>query len=148
MMTVRRRRLLALAAGTVAVAGCVGEAAPSGDDEDHRIDPPTIGDDTIYTTGADCGTDEYATVEFGDTTVQIAGHITAPNPCHDAVLTAVELDGGRLVVVVDVTPTDQDVCIECVGEIGYEATIEVTPADRLREVEVKHGSRVSFTYAS
>jgi len=110
---------------------------------------PSVGRTAIETTDAACagGAGGEVSVERADGLVAIEGTFTAPNPCHEAVIEGVTVEGDTLQVDVDRQSTlgEGEFCQECVGAISYEATVEVAPLDALADVRVGHpdGSGVS-----
>ena len=114
-----------------------------GDDTDDAEFPELVSS-AIETVDTDCssGDDDRVDVESDGDTIVVTGSLSAPNPCHEAVLddVAIEDETGRLSLVVDVRSTldEGEVCMECVGRVDYEATIELTRADELRNVHVDH----------
>lgn len=160
----RRTVLLGLAAATGGLAGCLqaedddpdesngGEPGAGGGDtpasgggengsgESDGADDPTVEDSSVETTAADCADGDQAdvTVERGDGAVTVTGSLQASTPCHEAVLEDVAVEDGELALTVDVEETGADVCTECVAEIEYEATVELSDVDALDQVRVEH----------
>lgn len=146
----RRRTLLrrtgALAA--VGLAGCVSDEQndnESNDDndtgDDEQASQPngtdatpsmTIGETAIETLSSDCnsGSDGSARVEITDGTVTVTGTMTTSDPCHEAKLQNVNKlsgsseDGGEQLQVDVVSASTSEACVDCVGAVEYEATIE------------------------
>jgi hypothetical protein len=151
---VQRRRLLAALAGLAAgSAGCVETA---GDDpatpDDGATETPTddevrIVDESFTAREGDCGTGEdAASVSFDGDAVRVDGSLAAPTPCHGAALAGTRLadDGDRLVVAVDPTDPGQEVCVQCLGAVPYDATVRFE--GRLpEEVRVEHDGTVVTT---
>lgn len=101
---------------------------------------PMVESTSIETLSASCGTgtvDYSWSVEGG--AIVIEGRRFAPNPCHEAVLGSVLLDGDALVVDVGVASTSDrnEVCVECVGEVQYELTVEMSDPSSVSRVEVR-----------
>ena len=117
-----------------------------GGESTNDVDSPELGSSTIETVDTDCGSaeDERIDVEPDGDTIVVTGSLPAPNPCHEAVLDDVGIEDGtdRLAVVVDVQSTldEGEVCIECVGRVDYEATIELMHGDELRSIHVDHAT--------
>jgi len=88
--------------------------------------------------------DEDATVTTEDESVVIEGMIPASNPCHEAILGDVSVDGSELQVTVDLEQ-QEGMCVECVGIITYEATVEVTDVSALDSAQIDHVGGGSFT---
>ena len=138
MTPIARRSVLAVAAASL--AGCMGAAAPTADGA------TTVEATDVITIDAACGDEESAAVAVEDDVVTVDGAITAPNPCHEAVLGNVTVAGDQLSIHIDVVSTGEEVCIECVGRIEYEATVRVRDADALGSVHVIHADGESFTH--
>ena len=152
------------AVGALGLAGCTGAGNPQdgGDGSDGgdggaggdnttpsdtptetQTPPPTVTDYDIRTLDSRCQSgDETVSINKGDSTVTISGVLTASNPCHEAMLNAVSYtgDSDTLRVNVGVESTDE-VCVDCVGAIEYEATVEF--ADGLpASVTVSHQGEI------
>lgn len=147
----RRSLLVGLAAASVGLAGCLegggGTAGGenSGGDGDSE---PSIEASGIETTGSDCASGDADEAELvSGAAVTVRGTIRAGNPCHDAVLTDVALESGTLTLTIGVESLDQ-ICMQCVGAIDYEATVEVDDVDALADVVVEHegGDSHAFTW--
>ena len=104
--------------------GCTGEIPPS--DSPERID-------------AD-GETEFSQ---SDDTVTVDGSLVASTPCHEAYIDSVGYDSGTLSLTVGVeSNTDPDeLCVECLAEIEYEATVDVAEDVTVRSVSVDHIQR-------
>lgn len=132
---VRRRALLAVVGTSLAAAGCLSESDGDGggdgdDDSGTGTDPGTAAPPSVAATAfddgeGDCGGDDAATVTVSDRTVVVAGRAMTPDPCHDLALAAADYDAGddRLTVVVAVGDEGPGGCVECVGEVPYEARV-------------------------
>ena len=131
-----RRRVLLQRVGTgfgaVTIAGAVATAAAADADLEFHCDAPRsaagIDDAAIETTHRTCATDaapDLASVSIDDDRLELTGNVETPNPCHEAVLSAVELDedGETLSVTVDAERDAVDLCQACLGRIEYAATI-------------------------
>jgi hypothetical protein len=103
---------------------------PESDPEPHveRID-------TVETACA-TGEDSIQATRDGDS-LSVEGVIGAPDPCHTATVSGISLSESALEVVVDVESEDK-ICQECVGEVRYEARIDLDGAEVERLV-VDHG---------
>jgi hypothetical protein len=105
-----------------------GDDGNSDDASGDGIDlPDGVSTASIPTANTDCGTSDADRfdAELGET-VTINGTLSAPNPCHEAVFSEITLEGGELGVTIDVEDTSGDTgCVECIGEVSYEATIEL-----------------------
>jgi len=149
------------------LAGCISgsdDDAENGDDQAGSGDPDT-GEDgnetstpengtdgngtsdeqaegleaTIETLGSDCGGADAADVEFGTERITVSGTTPAPNPCHEAVIeeSSVGGDGFTLVVGVEAPNPDEE-CMECVGEVAYEARLSGESVDGISQGTVRH----------
>lgn len=166
-----RRDALAGAAtlGAITVAGCVaddsnnetagGQNGNESDDSKLNNGSTNESDDGggettlsvvesgIETTGTGCAGDgDSAALTVESETVTVDGTLTAGNPCHEATLETAEVTDGNLSVVVDVAAVDET-CVDCVGEINYEATLEVSGATAVEDfdgVTVEHVDGTTF----
>lgn len=123
----RRAILVALAMGTTGLAGWLTVAA---NDDEPATNASVVNTD-ITTVGSVCGSpgDEYSSINIDGTVVDITGGLAAPTPCHEAVIEGYSIDAGTLTVTIDVEAVDSDSpCIQCVGLIEYEATVELDEA--------------------
>lgn len=144
----RRRTLLTALSGTAAgLAGCVGAGLPTDDDDtndaddEDRDDPPIPPGASIRTLATDCGgpDDEWVeVVREGDQFV-IDGLTPAPNPCHEAIVPALDLLDGALDVTLGVASTLEDGvgCVQCQGALRYELRVDVDP-ETVDDVTVRH----------
>lgn len=145
----RRRTLLGRAAalgavGALGLAGCQGPTnSPGAGDGNGDGDSPTaepsptprweapVADVRLRTTDGTCasGDEPGAAVSFdeADGTLGIQGQVTAPTPCHRVHLDSVRFDeaAAELTVVLTTAPGDQDACVECVGALSFDATVEI-----------------------
>jgi hypothetical protein len=122
------RRTGALAA--LGLAGCLSDG--SGDTPTDTEPPmPEIDSTTIDTTGTDCASGDggVATLEAdaGGHRLTVTGTIEASNPCHVAELVETDLSDGTITVTVGTEPDGSDACMECIGAVDYEATVQLTP---------------------
>lgn len=133
------RRTLLAGAGSSAMclAGCVG-GVPTDDGVQHSDDEPEV---SIETTKSTCGglEDDWAVAGLNDERVSLDGITPAPNPCHEATVAAIDVVDEVLEVDIAVTSTleDDTECIECVGAIGYTATIK-SLTDAVEAVRIDH----------
>lgn len=142
------------AGAAAALAGCVADR-PGSDDEDGDSDPddePATTDDgdgnesadgnetddeasgvsspeltgtDVTTHSAQCGSNDAASISFGDGSVTVEGTITAPDPCHDAEVSAAEYSEAddELSIAVGTAAADADqMCSDCIAEVEYTAT--------------------------
>ncbi|MFB6120234.1 MAG: hypothetical protein ABEJ68_03865 [Halobacteriaceae archaeon] len=91
---------------------------------------PIVLDHAFEVTGSACGTGQQAAVAFGSSSVTVTGGLRAPTPCHGAELAGASWDGegGKLTLTVATTDPDDDACVDCIGEIDYEATVSFADA--------------------
>lgn len=114
--------------------------------ETHRIDPdgeePSVTEATIETTNADCGTGEDGGVEVDQdgSQIRITGTRPSPNPCHRATLEEASIADRALRLTVDVASSldEGEGCIECVGQLEYDVTVELEAATLVDRVTVTH----------
>jgi hypothetical protein len=157
-LTRRKAVLSSIGIGAAAIAGCVSDS-PGSDDDD--ADNPTNGDDgndgenddntgnggtvdpsgSIERTGSDCGgpDSDTAAAYAADGVHVIEGTLPSPTPCYEPSLESTGYDDGTLSVSVDVVEEETDgTCVECTGEVRYEATVEGVAPDEVDSVEVTH----------
>ncbi|WP_101295461.1 hypothetical protein [Halegenticoccus soli] len=86
---------------------------------------PSISDRSFAETG-DCSEPETAEIAYGESSVAATGCIRGPNGCSAARLNGATLDGGTLEIVVGIEDTrdENEVCTEAIVHLGYEATVE------------------------
>jgi hypothetical protein len=105
-------------------------------------DSPGIDGASIETLESDCGSpdDDGIAVDVAENTVVVDGVLPAPNPCHEAVLADVALDGETLSVVIDVADTtaEDEGCIMCHGKVEYLAEVEPVDLSEAESVAVTH----------
>jgi hypothetical protein len=135
--------------GVLGLAGCTsdvddaqsgtdgGDGGGSGPDDPSATatptgtpDPVTVTDRSVETTASGCLSDDdrsthSARYDRQAKTVTIVGALVTPTPCHEATVERIEydIDSGTLAVVVGSERTD-GTCIECIGLVEYEATID------------------------
>lgn len=133
----RRRVLGSLAIGSAALAGCLSVGAS---DDREPVDDVRSQDITTVETSCAGMDDEESSVEVADSTIDVEGVIIGPNPCHEAVIKGVSLEGDTLVVSIAVESdlADGGACMECVGKISYEATVKVDDDVEFDDVRVDH----------
>lgn len=147
--TVNRRELLRRT-GTLSVlglAGCTSDVNDSRSGTDNGTGSGVVSDGSspggtpgqvavtahsVETTASGClSGDEQSTHDIRRDreagTVRILGTLVTPTPCHDATVESIEYDTDTetLTVVVGSTRTEE-ACLECVGLVEYEATIDVS----------------------
>lgn len=140
----KRRTLLRRtgALGALVLAGCTGDGndgtgqhTPTRDDaSDPGGSPtptptgPTVTGTSIRTVRTDCHSGDSETarvsVHTDERTVTVSGLLRTRDPCREAVLEAVHYDAGTETLRVDVSAERVgDGCVQCVGELEYEATV-------------------------
>lgn len=154
-----RRTLLSACAstGAIAIAGCLadGEGSPddgdgdagdpAGDGDADDGDGPTpasgVGDASIETTAAGCAgsDDDWIEADLGGPVV-VRGRLPAPDPCHEAVLEAVDVADGTLSLTVDVRDAtgEDESCAQCLGAIEYEARVHLEAGTTVERLAVDH----------
>lgn len=143
----QRRALLrrTAALGAIGLAGCLSDGgSDSTPTESPTPEPPAVDTTSVETTNTDCASDDGGVASFdadaSNHRLTVTGTVQASDPCHLAELTATELDDDTLSVTVGTRrDEEQGVCIECVGAIGYEATVTLT-VGLTAEVVVEHES--------
>ena len=96
--------------------------------------------DTRFEMGAgECGTTNTATVSAADGVIGVTGRISAPQPCYQVSLESVRYDSAdeTLFVIIATNEPADGVCVSCLGEIPYEAQIELDN-DYPRTVSIQH----------
>jgi hypothetical protein len=109
--------------------------SPPGDGTESPSVPPSPDTETGTTDGVEwaidvrsreCGTQgNSASVDFdsGAGKVTVSGVIDASNPCRTATVAGVSYDesANTLSVTIGTEAGDQEMCVQCIGEIEYEA---------------------------
>lgn len=74
-------------------------------------------------------TDHAATVAFDDDSIRVDGTVITPVPCYDLAVddAGTAIDDGELTVSITAERED-GVCVECVGAVPYEATVDLGDA--------------------
>jgi len=100
------------------------------------------------TIGSECGSsdDETADASPDGNKIVITGTTPAPDPCHGAVLDKIELTEEELSVVVGVedTTAENEGCMECVGIVDYDITVELADDTSINTVSIDHVEGGSF----
>lgn len=160
----KRRAFLATASALGAgLAGCLeagdepdggtgdgDDQQGNGDDDGSQSGEDGIAGTTITTTGSDCGgpDDDRVAADVDGSTVTLVGTLGAPNPCHEAVITAAEVTDGHLSVTVDVEsdlPDDEE-CVTCQGAVSYEATVDLGDGATIVGGTVEHATGDSHEF--
>lgn len=127
----------------------------SGDDNSGDSTKPTQGEDreepveglvqgySVQTTETGCTTGRVGTgrgqlVSQREGTVTVEGSLVTSTPCHDAVLNGVNYRDGELALAVAAESNlgPEEYCVQCVGEISYEATVSVAEGVEVERVSV------------
>lgn len=143
-----KRRTILKGAGSasiaVGLAGCLSDlddddsddtdddpAGSPDDGDDDDVEQPVeraVVDQSIESGTADGDEDDGSSVETDDEFVRINGTLTAPTPCHEAMLDSVDYDGDAdelsVVVVAEDTSAPDEACQQVITQLSYEATIE------------------------
>lgn len=100
-------------------------------------------DYSVETTKTGCtagsiGTGRGELVSQTEGTVTAEGSVVTSTPCHRAVIDGVSYSDGELALVVDVESTlgPDELCVQCIGQITYEATISVAEGVAVDSVSV------------
>ncbi len=100
---------------------------------------PQVETTDIETLSTDCGSTDEASATLTGPFVTIQGSTPAPDPCHVAELDEAKIDDGVLTVAIDRVPDEEaEVCMTCIAEVEYEATIELAGPPRIDEIQVAH----------
>lgn len=134
------------------IGGDDQENGGNGNKDDEADAPPEgVAEISIETISADCSSsdDETANAESTDGGVKITGALTAPDPCHGAVidLASSDLSQNRLSLTVDVDDTSEESCMDCVGLVEYEIPVELEDDVSVNEVSIQHVDGGSFGIA-
>lgn len=116
--------------------------------ENHNLtiydatESPVVTWSDIETTDSSCGTGDRAEVTVIGQTIAIEGVLMAANPCHVAVLDEASISGSTLRVEVGTESTldKGEVCIECVGEITYNALVELEGPPTIDSIQIDHSN--------
>jgi hypothetical protein len=142
----RRRSVLAAVAAAAATAGCTGLPAGEGggDGGDDGTTPqPAIAGSSFSIRSVDCATGEAddASVSVEDATVSVSGTVTVADGCHVAELDGAAVENGELrVVVASVAREGVQGCVQCLTEVGYDASVTLS-GGRPERVVVVHEAR-------
>lgn len=156
MEEISRRKVLVGTATftTAAVAGCVsgddgGDDENDGDDGGNDSGGNAVEERSITTVGTDCAGTESDTVlvVVDGTTYTVEGTLPAATPCYLANLVESSVSDGTLSLSVDVEEDpEEEACIECDGEVSYDATVETSEA--VETVTVSHETGETHTVES
>ena len=122
-----------------------GEGDTSSPTDSPTPAPVTVADHSITTTGANCASGEdgsvSVTIDRDAGRVRVSGALSTPTPCHRATLSAVDYDPGTETLALDVVAAStEDVCVDCVGRVEYEATVDLAGGVPT-SVAVTHGGK-------
>lgn len=109
---------------------------------------PRVATSSFAAEDGTCGSRDDASVSVDGRTVTVAGRLAAPDPCHGAELAGGRWDEARetLTLTVAATEPDADECVQCVGEVPYEATVTFADVPPACVVEHAHwGETVEVT---
>jgi hypothetical protein len=112
-------------------------------DGDRRPDgKEVVLNHTVETTDTGCtakslGTARKRDVSRADGVVTVEGTLVTSTPCHSVIVESVRYNSGDLALAVSVEP-QPGVCIECLGEITYEATVTLSEGVAVDTVSVTY----------
>lgn len=120
---------------------------------DIECPTPQVTDTTFQSQDGECGQRHAATVSVSDKTVSIAGQVAVPQPCYEAMLESASYDTATetLTVTVAVGSRTRNICVNCIGEVPYEADIELQhgyPQNILVQHRESNGEVVTVTRGS
>jgi len=157
----RRRKFLISASAVVSGlhAGCAAEGnqpppdtetptdetpdpdptSPSPPPESDRGVQPSVRGHHIETVDTSCMSEEATGIDvsFSETAVVVDGVAQTSTPCYEARIDSASVSGGELLVTVGFD-RDDGPCVECVGQLQYEATVELDTTDGISAVTVVH----------
>jgi len=143
--------------GSVTPSDTSTESPTETPEDGSSTTPDGVADESLTVTDSGCGDGEQiddASVAFDEAneTVTVTGTVWGNDACYTAVLSGVSLDGGSLTVVVG-SESDADadeVCAECISEIGYEVTVTLDGGlpDEVAVVHEHGGEQTRVTSAS
>ena len=142
-----RRTVLLGTAGlaTAGLAGCVGD---NGDDGDEGSgDTGGVEESSITQIGSDCAgpdSDTVAVVTEGNT-YTVEGTLPASTPCYEAELVETGYEDGTLSLTVGVVEDGSEMCVECEGQVSYEATVDLSDEASVETVSVTHETGETHT---
>jgi len=159
------RRTVLLGTGglaTAGLAGCVGDSDDGGGDDgsgddsndgsdddsnDGSGDTGGVEDSSITHIGSDCAgpdPDTVAVVAEGSS-YTVEGRLPASTPCYEADLVETSFGDSTLSLTVGVVEDGSEMCVECEGQVDYEATVEVSESTTVETVSVTHESGETHT---
>lgn len=100
---------------------------------------PHIHEATIETTDTGCGNEDVdeASASLDAGTLTVEGRVSTSTPCYEARLVNRHIDGETLHLGV-AARAREEMCVDCVGELSYEATVDLLNDDGLSELVVAH----------
>jgi len=124
-----------------------GNEREDGSDDDRDGDRRPDGKEVVLnhaveTTDTGCtakslGTARKRDVSRANGVVTVEGTLVTSTPCHNVVVESVRYNSGDLALAVSVEP-QPGVCIECLGEITYEATVTLSEGVAVDTVSVAY----------
>lgn len=152
MKDISRRKVLLGTAGltTATFAGCVSGNDDSGNNtDDGGTDDGATGirERSISHTGSDCAGREpdTATVVVDGATYTVEGSLPSPTPCYEPELVETGYTDGTLSLTVDIVDDGSESCMECEGQVNYDATVELAEDTTVETVSVSHESGETHT---
>jgi len=146
----KRRRFLTSGSAVVGglLAGCIAEGNRQPSDPETPTDDsprsggdaqPSVQDNRIETVDTGCMSEDVTGIDVsvGETAVEVDGIAQVSNPCHEARIDSASVSNGELRVVVGFD-RDDGPCADCVGQLQYEATVELDTTDGIDTVTVVH----------
>lgn len=111
---------------------------------------PTIERTSVSDQSAQCRTndsEEFARVSKSQDTLVVEGRLHTNTPCHEAVVSDVQVDGGDLSVAIDARSTlgEDEACQQCLGEVAYTVRLELSDVESLEFVRIHHPDGVVHT---
>lgn len=129
-----KRRETITAVSTSLLAGTALSTASSADE--RRNGAPRVV--SVETEQSDKGTSDVYTVDYrGDGRVEITGHVTAPNPCHEIDVADITATKHGDVVDLELVRTGTDLCITVIAHLRYTVELEYPDEDAVRDVLVR-----------
>lgn len=142
-----RREFLGLLAAGGATFTVIGGVLATGSSTGAEVDGADI-----ETTDAGCGSpaSESASVELLADALEITGSLSAANPCHEASVVDLAWGDDSVTITIDTVSTleDDEVCVECVGEISYRATVSMEDESVPATVIVDHVDGEQYEFDS
>lgn len=91
-----------------------------------ETDGDPVVDATLAAEDGDCASERghAGTIAFDDASVSIDGSVATPNPCYELSFDSLaSQDDGETLVVDVAADSSDDVCVQCLGSVDYEASV-------------------------